>query len=594
MAHTNVPNHDHFVQFYENDAFLVEEVASFIGDGLKSGEAGIVIATREHRESLDLRLAAKSGPCVMLDAAETLAAFMVDGWPDEERFVQVVGAVISKAAAACNGRVRAFGEMVALLWESGQRDAAVRLEDLWNGLAKQHSFSLFCAYPMRAFRVSEDGRRLSAVCRAHTHVHPPETAPVPSNAGDIGRMVVELQHKTAALELEAGRRIAAEKAQAELQAQLDALCRKERRKDEFLAMLGHELRNPLGAIGGALELLALDEARAEKGRQIIGRQSALMQRMVDDLLDLSRMSSGKIELKREKLLLGGVLERAVEMARPLVDEKRHTLRVNVPDGALLVDADPMRLAQVVANLIHNAAKYTDPNGLIVVTAREDRGEVMVSVRDNGIGLDARLREQVFDLFVQGDDAEGRSGGGLGIGLCLVRRVVQLHGGTVYARSDGPGRGSEFVFRLPLASGPARRTSGRPRKILVVDDNADAAEALAECLRLMDHGVLTARDGASAIELALLESPDWVILDIGLPEMDGYELARRLRSMPQLSRTTFVALTGYSEEGDVARARQSGFDHHLAKPLDLPQLAALLEARPKRRTSGKRQPTISWQ
>lgn len=577
----------HAVQFYENDAFLVDEVSRFIGSGLRTGEAGIVIATPAHLAGLAAQLAQEAaGPYIALDAAQTLAAFMVDGWPDERRFIQAVGDVVAKAALAGNGRVRAFGEMVALLWEAGQRDAAVRLEDLWNQLCQHHAVSVLCAYPMAAFSSFEDGKRLAAVCEAHCHVHPSESAAADGAARN--RLIVQLQHKAAALQAELDRRSAADN---DVKLRIEQLADAGRRKDEFMVMLGHELRSPLAPIATALELMRLgagDAARVERARRIIERQAGLMKRMVDDLLEVSRTSSGRIELRREKIVLGDVVERAVEMARPLIDEKAHTLMVNVPASPVALDGDLLRLGQVLANLLGNAAKYTDPNGLIVLTARIDNGEIMVSVRDNGIGLAPKLREQVFDLYVQGGEALERSRGGLGIGLTLVRKIVQLHGGTVFARSDGPGRGSEFVLRLPVPLSAAaravrtlRRTPGsKARRILVVDDNVSAAETLAECLRILKHRVMTAHNGISAIEQALAECPDLVILDIGLPEMDGYELARRLRALPQLRSAVFVALTGHAEDGDVARARQSGFDHHLAKPLDMPMLTALIDSPPR--------------
>jgi signal transduction histidine kinase/ActR/RegA family two-component response regulator len=629
-GHRMTGKNEHFVQFYDNDAFLIDEVAGFIGGGLKSGEAGIVIATAEHRERLHASLTAElarrrvkgintsasrlSGPYIALDAEETLAAFMVDGWPDGRRFSDTVAPVVAKAALAGNGRVRAFGEMVALLWARGQRDAALRLEDLWNGLTQSpcfapHSFSLLCAYPMGAFAGREDAHRLRAVCEAHGHVEPAAFAAALHSEADarsrVENVLKQREHELAGLR---DRLVERDTRAAELERRAEELAADLRRKDEFVTMLGHELRNPLAPVAAALELLRLgsaDAATVERARRIIERQFGVMSRMVDDLLDASRMSSGKVELKREKVLLGTVIERAVEMVRPLMDEKRHTLRINAPQLPVMLDADPVRLAQVLANLLDNAAKYTDPDGLIVLTAREETGgelsgSLTVSVRDNGMGLDARLREEVFDLFVQGAPESRR--GGLGIGLAVVRRIVQLHGGTVFVRSDGPRRGSEFVFRLPLpvsesaaAIRRSRKPAAKPRRILVVDDNADAAQALAECLRVMAHHVTVARDGASAIEQALLDSPDLVILDIGMPEMDGYELARRLRALPQLRSTVFVALTGYAEDGDVTRALQSGFDHHFAKPLDLPKLAALIDTpRPKRRAAASRQPRLNLQ
>jgi two-component system CheB/CheR fusion protein len=397
--------------------------------------------------------------------------------------------------------------------------------------------------------------------------------------------------------------------QAELKRRVEQLAEADRRKDEFLAMLGHELRNPLAPIASALELLKHEgshPARLEQTRLIIERQAGVMTRIVDDLLDVSRMQSGNIELRREDVALATLLERSVEMTRPLIDEKRHTLEIDAPAArSLMLHVDPTRLVQALANLLTNAAKYTEAGGRITVCGRREGGDLVLSVRDNGVGLDARLRETVFDAFTQGKASREHSRGGLGIGLMLVRRIVQFHGGHVFARSEGPGHGSEFVIRMPLPLAASRVEAGRrmrrslasrPHRILVVDDNVDAAETLAECLRMLDHEVITAHSATAAIERALMESPDLVILDIGLPEMDGYEVARRMRTVPQLRSTVLVALTGFAQQTDVVRARQCGFDHHLSKPLDLPKLTALLESAPKprRRAPAYRAPRANVQ
>ena len=619
----------HIVQFYENDSFLVDEVTCFIGEGLKAGEAGIVIATPAHRKALENALragrvgrrpakpAARSkapkqegdGLYFALDAEEALSRILVNGWPDERRFREFIGGAVARSALAGNGGVRAFGEMVALLWEAGQRDAAIRVEDLWTELAKRQGLSRFCAYPMSAFANASDGQRLLAVCNAHTHVHPPESFPRPTTAEQLNRMIVQLQHQAAALKAEVARRAELEESlrrrETELSDFLKNAAETARRKNEFLAMLGHELRNPLAPIANALELMRMDgsdAARLADARRIIERQTALMRRMVDDLLDVSRMASGKMELKRETLLLGNVVERAIELARPLIDEKGHQLSVDVPAENIWLHGDVLRLAQVLANLLNNAAKYTERGGRIVLTAGRRDADLVLSVRDNGMGLEPALREQVFEPFVQGQESLARSKGGLGIGLTLVRRIVHLHGGTVQAHSAGQGQGSEFVVRLPLAAVSPdaarvrvpRRRNGRPHRILVVDDNVEAAETLAQYLRYLDHQVSSAHDAASAIQRALLECPDVIILDIGLPEMDGYEVARRLRALPQFQSTVLIALTGYAQESDVARAKQCGFDHHLSKPLDMPSLSIVLQSRKAARRRPASQSTQSPQ
>ena len=362
-----------------------------------------------------------------------------------------------------------------------------------------------------------------------------------------------------------------------------------RAKDEFLAMLSHELRNPLSPILTALQLMRLREGAGavERERVIIERQVRHLTRLVDDLLDVSRVAQGKIELRRHPLELAEVVAKGVELASPLFEERHHELTLTVPPTGLLIDADEQRLTQVVANLLNNAAKYTDAKGRIDVVARVDGEDAVLSVRDNGIGMPARLVPGVFDLFVQGPRAFDRSHGGLGLGLAIVRSLVALHGGSVAAASEGPGRGSEFTVRLPLskAARPGAATeTGLPKpdrarvrgtRILVVDDNPDAADALAEALRVGGYDVRTANDGVQALAIAATFRPEVALLDLGLPVMDGYELGERLRSAPETRGTSLVALTGYGHAAHRERSRATGFDEHLVKPVDIATIHQLL-------------------
>jgi PAS domain S-box-containing protein len=365
-----------------------------------------------------------------------------------------------------------------------------------------------------------------------------------------------------------------------------------RAKDEFLAMLGHELRNPLAPIVSALQLLKLrGDERFAREHQVIERQVKQMIHLVDDLLDVSRISRGKIQLKREPLDLRDALARATEIALPLLERKGQMFEVTVPPYPLTIHGDDARLTQVFANLLNNAAKYTQEGGRIELTVRHDRAHVSVEVRDNGIGIEPSLLPRVFELFVQGYQDADRAEGGLGIGLTLVRSLVQLHGGEVLARSGGAGAGSTFTVRLPLARapeavepepqgpavGPAFAATGTRRKVLVVDDNQDACLLLAEVLQQVGHQVRTAEDGRVA--LAVLESfrPDVAILDIGLPGMSGYELAARIRAVPGLEGLRLFALTGYGQASDAARTKEAGFDVHLVKPIEMKRLLALLGA-----------------
>jgi signal transduction histidine kinase len=373
----------------------------------------------------------------------------------------------------------------------------------------------------------------------------------------------------------------------ELARQAEALREADRRKDEFLAMLAHELRNPLAPIRNALQILKMprvDEATAGRSRDVMERQVHHLVRLVDDLLDVSRVMRGKIELRRERVELAAVVARAVETVQPLVDARRHELSVRLPPEPLPLDADPVRLAQVVGNLLTNAARYTEPGGRIRLAAERSGGEAVLRVRDDGIGIAPDVLPHVFELFVQADHAAARAQGGLGVGLTLVKNLVGLHGGSVEAHSGGPGEGSEFVVRLPLAApggggepagGGAEPAPPPGRRLLVVDDNVDAADSLAVLLRLRGHEVRVAYGGAAALEAAEAYTPDVVFLDIGMPGMDGYEVARLLRRRPGLGGVVLAALTGWGQEEDRRRTADAGFDHHLVKPVDPEAVAAVL-------------------
>jgi signal transduction histidine kinase/DNA-binding response OmpR family regulator len=359
-------------------------------------------------------------------------------------------------------------------------------------------------------------------------------------------------------------------------------------KNEFLSMLAHELRNPLAPIRNAIYLLrqrpdADPELRAIQG--MIERQVQHLIRLVDDLLDVSRITRGKIRLQVEPITLSAVVARAVEISRPHIDARRHELTVQLPEQPLVVRGDPVRLAQVVGNLLNNAAKYTEEGGRIWLTVEQNGAEAVLRVRDTGVGIPAEMLVSVFELFTQVEHSLDRAHGGLGIGLTLVRQLVQLHGGRVHAASAGLGRGSEFVVHLPLldkadlpehpAARPRAAEASLGRRVLVVDDNHDAAESLAMVLRLNGHAVSVCHDGPTALSMALATRPEVVLLDIGLPEMDGYEVARRLRACPGPNGMLLIAVTGYGQEQDVRRSRAAGFDHHLVKPVDLGALAGLL-------------------
>ena len=395
-----------------------------------------------------------------------------------------------------------------------------------------------------------------------------------------------------ALVAELARRAALALDNARLFAEADAARREaeaaNRAKDEFLAMLGHELRNPLAPISTALQLMAMrGDAGSARERALIERQVEHLTRLVDDLLDVARITRGDLRLQRERVALRTVLAAAVEMAGPLVEARQHRLQVAMPGPELVCDADPHRLAQVFANLLANAARYTPEGGWIELSHRlvPDAGQVVVQVRDSGQGIAPEMLARVFDLFVQGRQGPERSSGGLGVGLALVRNLVSLHGGSVEVTSEGLGQGSTFSVRLPVAAQAAPSSAKAApaamppahatKRVLVVDDNVDAAQSLAELLRLMGHSVETATDPVQALVRGSQSSFDLALLDIGLPGMDGYELAAQLRCQAWGEGCRFVALSGYAQPEDRERSMAAGFDEHLAKPIDLPALERLL-------------------
>ena len=367
-------------------------------------------------------------------------------------------------------------------------------------------------------------------------------------------------------------------------------------------MLAHELRNPLAPIRNAVEIMRrspIDDPQLTWSRDVIERQVMHLSRLVDDLLDVSRITRGNINLNREPLTVGSIVARALETVQPVIAEQRHELVVEMPDETLEVEGDLMRLTQVLGNLLNNAAKYTDPGGRIVLSVQRAGSNLEMRVRDTGIGIPPQLLPRLFNLFTQVDGTTHRAQGGLGIGLALVRQLVHMHGGTVVAHSNGTGRGSEFIVVLPRRTaqmeGPTvsvapllPETNGRrAHRILLADDNRDALDSLATLLQCDGHEVFTAVDGAEAFELAATCRPDVMLLDIGMPKLDGYEVARRVREQPWGNTTVLIALTGWGQEEDRRRSREVGFDSHLVKPLDLEALSALLAHLPT--AAGSSQP-----
>jgi signal transduction histidine kinase len=373
-----------------------------------------------------------------------------------------------------------------------------------------------------------------------------------------------------------------------LRATESALREADHRKDLFLATLAHELRNPLAPIRTAAQVLASPTLAPQKiqwAQSVIQRQVRHMALLLDDLLDIARITRGKLELKKTHVALTEVVDAAVEAARPLIDDKKHHLTVRLPAEELVLNADPLRLSQILSNLLTNAAKYTDPAGDIEVAASLQGDSLLLAVKDNGIGIASNALKGIFDMFSQIDGASSRSDGGLGIGLSLVKGLVALHGGSIEAHSDGPGRGSEFAIRLPVAP---HRASEQPadhvrvpavaagRRIMIVDDNKDAGDALAMLLELSNHEVQVAYSGRGALTLAHSFRPEVAFIDIGMPDLNGYEVAQALRLEPWGAQIRLVALTGWGQHDDRQRAKAAGFDLHITKPVDSGAIEPLLQ------------------
>jgi PAS domain S-box-containing protein len=457
------------------------------------------------------------------------------------------------------------------------------------------------------WRVRRDGSRFWANVVITTLYHPDGTVrgflKITRDLTDRMRSEEGLRHARTELEMRVNERTAelgeANRAlkteiderhllEQELRNRVAVMAEDDRRKNEFLATLAHELRNPLAPIQYAYELMNLagdNENLRVEAQAILRRQVQHMVRLIDDLLDLSRITRDKLELRRDRVDLAVVVEDAVEAVRPVLDARGHDFRVRLAPGPVLVHADRTRLAQVFSNLLGNAAKFTQRGGRIRLTSERSDGHIVVHVQDNGIGIAPAMLPRIFDMFVQADRSLERTESGLGIGLTLVKRVVELHGGTVEARSGGAGQGSDFLVRIPIDSAvPAvKREPGadeaKPHiksvRVLVADDNEDAVRSLAMMLRAMGHEVHMARDGAEVLEAAAAIMPSLILMDIGMPRMNGYDAARRIREQPWGRGITLVALTGWGLEDDRRLAAEAGFDRHVVKPVEASTLREIL-------------------
>ena len=448
-------------------------------------------------------------------------------------------------------------------------------DPLWaNGaeLALSHGLRACWSHPI----LSSSGAVLGSVAMYYDR---------PRQPGPNDLRLIDIVTRTATIAIERKR------FEDELHQRNAQLVEADRRKNEFLAMLAHELRNPLSSIGNAAQLLREDQAGEHRAwaNEVLDRQVKHLARLIDDLLDVSRLTHGKIELQRETIDASKVLDQAVEAVRPTVELRWQKLTISSTRAALLVHADPLRLEQVITNLLTNAVKYTPEGGRISVAAAHAGETIVLSVKDDGVGISPERIPQMFELFTQGDRTLARSEGGLGIGLTIVKTLVEMHGGTVTAESDGPGQGSTFRVTLPSVSPEIRQArtpeatktksktdrNGRGRRLLVVDDNEDTVRSMARLLRLKGHEVATASTGFEAVERVSDFKPDIVLLDIGLPGMDGYQVARKLRADKAHEDLLIIAISGYGQEEDRKRTASAGFDHHLVKPIDHDALLTLI-------------------
>jgi PAS domain S-box-containing protein len=720
---SQMAENEHFVQFYESDQFLADSVANYVADALRKGESAVIVATESHRDAVGKKLqqrqidpdAAKR--YIALDAAQTLSKFMVDGSPDPKLFTQTVGPIMTRLSRG-GRRVRAFGEMVALLWADGRRAAAIRLEELWNDLAKKYSFALFCAYPINGFGRDEDGKSFSEICTHHSHVIPAESYAAIALPDQRLRAITRLQQRAQALEAEIAHRQEIEKAlsrhqreladflensleglhkvgpdgtilwanQAELQllgysseeyighhisefhadrpviddmlAQLlrgedlydcparlrckdgsikhvmihsngyfedgrfvysrcftrdvtpqktseasqkkiletERAARAEaervsRMKDEFLATLSHELRTPLNAIFGWTQIIKESASKPEvvsEGIAVIDRNVRAQTQLIQDLLDMSRIISGKIRLEMKQIHLAPVLEAAYAAIRPAADAKGIQVRKILDSFAGPVFADAERIQQVVWNLLTNAVKFTPAGGKIDLLLERLNSHLEITVSDSGEGISPQFLPHVFERFRQADSSTARKHGGLGLGLSIVKQLVDLHDGAISAKSAGEGKGSSFIVSLPLVTADIRQGSTssvaaaceidcsgvhlRGVKVLVVDDEADSRQLMDRVLREVEAQVITAESAAQALVLLESEHPDILVSDIGMPGVDGYQLIRDVRSgQSGTSQIPAVALTAFARSEDRRKAMRAGYQLHVSKPIESQEL-----------------------
>jgi signal transduction histidine kinase/CheY-like chemotaxis protein len=606
---------DHVVQFYETDDYLASVVAGFLADGLEAGQTTIAVATPVHREAFEARLRQKGFDLVrlrdadrllFLDARETLSTFMNGRELDAGRFRTHFRPMLDRLFSNPNTTARTYGEMVDLLWQDQNGDAALQLEDLWNELVRAYPFTLLCSYALGDVNKEGHAGRFQDVCRVHTHVIPAEsytkTAGVTARAREISR----LQVRARALEGEIERRekleqvlrdTLVERRRAEtdrerlLAAERTARAEAEtanRLKEEFLAVLSHELRTPLNAILGWAHIVRdpqTDESTIRRALDVIQRNATLQVHLIDDLLDVSRIITGKLQLTLDQVNLATVLAGAVDSVRPAANAKSITLDLEVDRSARFVKGDAGRLHQVAWNLLTNAIKFTPERGGVGVRLERAGAHARIVVSDTGQGIPREFMTHLFERFRQADTSTTRQHGGLGLGLTIAKYLVEAHGGAVSAASPGEGMGATFTVTLPLSSrgmetvgedaaGPSMVRSVMERaRLLVVDDDADARDLLQHMLEGTGVAVATAASASEAIRLLSSGSFDLLLADLGMPGQDGYALIAAIRSLPdpRVRRIPAIAVSAYA--GHNHSAIVAGYDDYVQKPVDASRLEA---------------------
>ena len=608
---------EHFVQFYETDDFFLDSLCPFISSGLKAGDAAVVVATKSHLQGLETRLVecgidttgvAQSGQFIALDAEQTLAEVMVDGVLSPSHFTRLIGGTIAQAAEG-RSHVRVFGELVALLWADGKYDSAIQLEQLWNDLRETNPFTLFCAYPIKGFAQQMLGQPLADVCATHSRVIPAESYAALHDSDEQLRAIIRLQQKAISLEAEIQERKKAEenlrlvKEELETQVVREQILRGEaesanRMKDEFLATVSHELRTPLNAIIGWSHMLRggrLDEQTVVRAIETIERNAKAQAQLVEDILDVSRVITGKLRLNMGPVDVASVINAAVDSVQLAAESKGIELEVILDPSARHILGDSNRLQQIVWNLLSNAIKFTPSGGRVDIRLERVQSKVQIKVSDTGQGIGAEFLPFVFDRFRQADPSSTRNHGGLGLGLAIVRHLVELHGGTVRAHSDGAECGSTFTIQLPIAverKDPKKAgwpTDTYPQtensirflpvpslkdvQVLMVDDDQDTLQILKVMLEEQQAQVQTATSAAEALEILEWYKPSVLVFDLTMPDEDGYSLIRRIRSLDGKggSRVPAVALTTHVRIDDRARALSAGFNMFVPKPVEAQEL-----------------------